>query len=138
MYSALNEPSPIASEDFFVGKRLTALPIGHLNPMSIPGTSDACIKRFNTKKRVLDQFWSKWENEYFLQLKSAMTRRPSRVRKFSVNDKALSHDSKLPRHPRKLGRITHWQRWENPFLPPENSHWNYKKNCTVNLSTSNL
>ena len=106
VFSAANEPSPITPAHFIVGERLTALPIVHLKPLSIPGTSDAYIKRFNMRERLLEQFWSRWKNEYLLQLRSAMASRRQRVREFSVGDVVLIHDSKLPRHHWKMGLIT--------------------------------
>lgn len=64
------------------------------------------IKRFNYRKRLMNNFWNKRSKEYLLMLRSTHYVKPAGIaREFKVNDIVLINDDKLPRHFWKLGRV---------------------------------
>ena len=88
----------------FIASRFpTSLPAGTIEVRGIK--SDDLVKAWKTREVMLNDFWSRWKNEYILYLKSCHHRKRSRAEPLRVNDIVLIHEDNIPRLKWRLGRI---------------------------------
>ncbi|XP_015926265.2 uncharacterized protein [Parasteatoda tepidariorum] len=91
---------------FLIGKRITCLPSVKLNLDTNFSSRKTLIKAHNYRERLMKSFWSRWKNEYLLNLRSAhLSLIKNNVPNFNVNDIVIIKDDFLPRNFWKLGKI---------------------------------
>ncbi|GBM04327.1 hypothetical protein AVEN_168147-1 [Araneus ventricosus] len=99
------EPTALTPAHFLLGKRITSLPSVRLRLDSNLSSRKCLIKSFNYRERLMRSFWTRWKNEYLLNLRSAHSSLVKNSSPFKVNDVILIKDDHLPRNFWKLGRI---------------------------------
>ncbi|CAL1270294.1 unnamed protein product [Larinioides sclopetarius] len=99
------EPTALTPAHFLLGKRITSLPSVRLHLDSNISSRKCLIKSFNYRERLMRSFWTRWKNEYLLNLRSAHSSLVKNSSPFKVNDVVLIKDDHLPRNFWKLGRI---------------------------------
>lgn len=101
-----DEPNALTPAHFLLGKRLTSLPSVKLHLDTNISSRKILIKAFNYRERLMRSFWSRWKNEYLLNLRSAHSSlAKNNISEFKINDVVLVKDDHLPRNFWKLGRI---------------------------------
>ncbi|GFU58565.1 integrase catalytic domain-containing protein [Trichonephila clavipes] len=141
--SETEEPIPLTSGHFIIGKRITSLaPTVRLHLDSNLSSRKCLIKAFNYREKLMRSFWSRWKNEYLLNLRSAHSSIFKNASQLKVNDDVLKKDDQLPRYFWKLGKMLELyiyfpvemtrkrQTW-TPVLFPENTHTRYQYLCTT-------
>ncbi|GBN71528.1 hypothetical protein AVEN_112953-1 [Araneus ventricosus] len=103
--SDTEEPTALTPAHFLLGKRITSLPSVRLHLDSNLSSRKCLIKSFNYRERLMRSFWTRWKNEYLLNLRSAHLSLVKNSSPFKVNDVILIKDDHLPRNFWKLGRI---------------------------------
>ncbi|GBM23688.1 hypothetical protein AVEN_187976-1 [Araneus ventricosus] len=103
--SDTEEPNALTPAHFLLGKRITSLPSVRLRLDSNLSSRKCLIKSFNYRERLMRSFWTRWKNEYLLNLRSAHLSLVKNSSPFKVNDVILIKDDHLPRNFWKLGRI---------------------------------
>ncbi|GFU78643.1 integrase catalytic domain-containing protein [Trichonephila clavipes] len=69
--SETEEPIPLTPAHFIIGKRITSLPPVRLHLDSNLSSRKCLIKAFNYREKLMRSFWSRWKNDYLLNLRSA-------------------------------------------------------------------
>ncbi|XP_055944606.1 uncharacterized protein LOC129975568 [Argiope bruennichi] len=103
--SDTEEPIALTPAHFLLGKRVTSLPSVRLHLDSNLSSRKCLIKAFNYREKLMRSFWSRWKNEYLLNLRSAHSSFVKNISPFKVNDVVLIKDDHLPRNFWKLGKI---------------------------------
>ncbi|GFW21298.1 integrase catalytic domain-containing protein [Trichonephila clavipes] len=102
--SETEEPIPLTPAHFIIGKRITSLPPVRLHLDSKLSSRKCLIKGFNYREKLLRSFWSRWKNEYLLNLRSAHCSTFKNASQFKINDVVLIKDDQLSRNFWKLGK----------------------------------
>ncbi|GBM30585.1 hypothetical protein AVEN_27619-1 [Araneus ventricosus] len=103
--SDTEEATALTPAHFLLGKRITSLPSVRLRLDSNLSSRKCLIKSFNYRERLMRSFWTRWKNEYLLNLRSAHSSLVKNSSPFKVNDVILIKYDHLPRNFWKLGRI---------------------------------
>lgn len=104
--SEAEEPEALTPAHFLLGKRISSLPSVRLHFDSNISSRKCLINAFNYREKLMRSFWSRWKNEYLLNLRSAhLSSIKSNIPEFKINDIVLIKDDHLPRNFWKLGRI---------------------------------
>ncbi|GFV58572.1 integrase catalytic domain-containing protein [Trichonephila clavipes] len=103
--SETEEPIPLTPAHFIIGKRITSLPPVRLHLDSNLSSRKCLIKAFNYREKLMRSFWSRWKNEYLLNLRSAHSRTSKNASQFKINDVVLIKNDQLLRNFWKLGKI---------------------------------
>ncbi|XP_003742241.1 uncharacterized protein LOC100902447 [Galendromus occidentalis] len=97
-------PEALTPAHFITGANSLSLPKGSVKSK---GEKDDRLTRFwRIREKLLNDFWMRWRNEYFLMLRSAHEK--GRVRDSSplaLDDIVLIHEPKLERARWRLGRV---------------------------------
>lgn len=102
--SDIGEPCALTPADLLIGRRFTALPNGASNVATTSTRTDA-LRRQQYRKRLTENFWTRWQKEYLLQLRSAHFAARRTATEFNVGDIVLVYAEKTPRQMWKLARI---------------------------------
>ncbi|GFV30805.1 integrase catalytic domain-containing protein [Trichonephila clavipes] len=103
--SETEEPIPLTPAHFIIGKRITSLPPVRLHIDANLSSRKCLIKAFNYREKLMRSFWSRWKNEYLLNLRSVHSSTFQNASQFKINDVVLIKDDQLPRNFWKLGKI---------------------------------
>ncbi|GFT85140.1 integrase catalytic domain-containing protein [Trichonephila clavipes] len=103
--SETEEPIPLTPARFIIRKRITSLPPVRLHLDSNLSSRKCLIKAFNYREKLMRSFWSRWKNEYLLNLRSAHCSTFINASQFNINDVVLIKDDQFPRNFWKLGKI---------------------------------
>ncbi|GFY05383.1 integrase catalytic domain-containing protein [Trichonephila clavipes] len=87
--SETEEPIPLTPAHFIIGKRITSLPPVRLHLDSSLSSRKCLIKAFNYREKLMRSFWSRWKNEYLLNLRSANSSTFKNASEFKINDVVL-------------------------------------------------
>jgi hypothetical protein len=100
------EPNALTPAHFLLGKRISSLPSVRLHFDSNFSSRKTLINAFNYREKLMRSFWSRWKNDYLLNLRSAyLSLAKTNIPQFKVNDIVLVKDDHLPRNFWKMGRI---------------------------------
>ncbi|GFX27873.1 integrase catalytic domain-containing protein [Trichonephila clavipes] len=99
------EPIPLTPAHFIIGKRITSLPPVRLRLDSNLSSRKCLIKALYYRDKLMRSFWSRWKNEYLLNLRSSHSSTFKNASQFKINDVVLIKDDRLPRKFWKLGKI---------------------------------
>ncbi|GBO04835.1 hypothetical protein AVEN_11080-1 [Araneus ventricosus] len=87
------------------GVKVAATPPGVVWKFGLWHAWKCLIKSFNYRERLMRSFWTRWKNEYLLNLRSAHSSLVKNSSPFKVNDVILIKDDHLSQNVWKLGRI---------------------------------
>ena len=128
LHTDSEDPSPLTPAHFLIGQRITTLPS---RPIHVSETrkvdGEQLTRRWNYRRRLVNNFWNRWKTEYLMELRSAHCTSMVKPVLFKIGDLVLIHEDKLPRHMWKMGRV------EEVFHGRDNV-----RACSIRLSTRML